>query len=180
MSYRQNVFFLLFLQSKCMLWVFKWDDMVTCWERADLLALICGVYCEFVTFPLVSLVRCGTWLYRFLIFAPLLTFLLSNHNICLIELLEEKTFEGPACLEVCLVWYAASMIICFFGNSNVTLLHFFKFLDVSGLWSPATWHDRYQPASISYKYSRVGHAGLVNVRKTGLYLLYAQVLSYGC
>ena len=26
-----------------------------------------------VTFPLVSWVRCGTWLYRFLIFAPLLT-----------------------------------------------------------------------------------------------------------
>ena len=32
-------------------------------------------YCEFVTFPLVSWVRCGTWLYRFLIFAPLLTFI---------------------------------------------------------------------------------------------------------
>ena len=31
-------------------------------------------YCEFVTFPLVSWLRCGTWLYRFLIFAPLLTF----------------------------------------------------------------------------------------------------------
>ena len=46
---------------------------VTCWERADLLALVCGVFCEFVTFPLVSWVRCGTWLYRFLIFAPLLT-----------------------------------------------------------------------------------------------------------
>ena len=29
--------------------------------------------CEFVTFPLVSWVRCGTLLYRFLIFAPLLT-----------------------------------------------------------------------------------------------------------
>ena len=29
--------------------------------------------CEFVTFPLVSCVRCGTLLYRFLIFAPLLT-----------------------------------------------------------------------------------------------------------
>ena len=42
-------------------------------ERADLLALVCGVFCEFVTFPLVSWVRCGTWLYRFLIFAPLLT-----------------------------------------------------------------------------------------------------------
>ena len=29
--------------------------------------------CEFVTFPLVSWVRCGTSLYRFLIFAPLLS-----------------------------------------------------------------------------------------------------------
>ena len=48
--------------------------VVTCWERADLLALVCVVSnCEFVTFPLVSWVRCGTWLYRFLIFAPLLT-----------------------------------------------------------------------------------------------------------
>ena len=36
---------------------------------------ICGVFCEFVTFPLVSWVRCGTWLYWFLIFAPLLTFI---------------------------------------------------------------------------------------------------------
>ena len=34
--------------------------VVTCWERADLLALVCGVYCEFVTSPLVSWVRCGT------------------------------------------------------------------------------------------------------------------------
>ena len=30
-------------------------------------------YCEFVTFPLVSWDRCGTGMYRFLIFAPLLT-----------------------------------------------------------------------------------------------------------
>ena len=29
--------------------------------------------CEFVAFPLVSWIRCGTCLYRFLIFAPLLT-----------------------------------------------------------------------------------------------------------
>ena len=34
--------------------------VVTCWERADLLALVCGVFCEFVTFPFVSWVRCGT------------------------------------------------------------------------------------------------------------------------
>ena len=31
--------------------------------------------CEFATFPLVSWVRCGTCLYRFLIFAPLLTYI---------------------------------------------------------------------------------------------------------
>ena len=34
--------------------------VVTCWERADLLALVCGFYCEVVTFPLVFWVRCGT------------------------------------------------------------------------------------------------------------------------
>ena len=34
--------------------------VVTCWERADLLALVCGVYCEFVTYPFTSWVRCGT------------------------------------------------------------------------------------------------------------------------
>ena len=34
-------------------------------------------YCKFITFPLVYSywVRCGTLLYRFLIFAPLLTFI---------------------------------------------------------------------------------------------------------
>ena len=41
--------------------------VVTCSEKADLLALVC------VTFPLLSWVRCGTWLYRFLIVALLLT-----------------------------------------------------------------------------------------------------------
>ena len=41
-----------------------------------LLALVCGVFCEFVTLPLVSWVGCGTWLYQLLIFAPLLTFIL--------------------------------------------------------------------------------------------------------
>ena len=29
-------------------------------ERADLLTLVAMSYCEFVTFPLVSWVRCGT------------------------------------------------------------------------------------------------------------------------
>ena len=33
--------------------------VVTCWERADLLALVCGVFCEFVTFPLVFAMFCA-------------------------------------------------------------------------------------------------------------------------
>ena len=37
--------------------------------------------CEFFTFPLVSWVLCGTWLYRFLNFAPLRTLLIEAH-IC--------------------------------------------------------------------------------------------------
>ena len=67
--------------------------VVTCWERADLLALVCGVYCEFVTFPLVSWVRCGTWLYRFLIFALLLTVMMSLPYFCL-SLLVGKIVMG--------------------------------------------------------------------------------------
>ena len=50
---------------------------------AGLLALVCGVFCEFVTFPLVSWVRCGTWLYRFLIFATLLTFTVGDCLSCI-------------------------------------------------------------------------------------------------
>ena len=47
---------------------------VTCWERADLLARACDVKLCFYHFPnVVSWVRCGTSLYRFLIFAALLT-----------------------------------------------------------------------------------------------------------
>ena len=48
--------------------------VVTCWERAALLALVSIVYCIFYYFPMwYSWVRCGTWLYHFLIFAVFLT-----------------------------------------------------------------------------------------------------------
>ena len=67
--------------------------VVTCWERADLLALVCGVYCESVTFPLVSWVRCGTWLYRFLIFAPLLTFTVCQSTFEWIEVKKPDFWE---------------------------------------------------------------------------------------
>ena len=44
--------------------------------------------CELVTFPLVSLFRCGSWLFRFLIFSPLLTLI---------------TFKNP-CYSICRIW----------------------------------------------------------------------------
>ena len=60
---RKRVIFYVFVLS-CVCYVLCTSVymcfVVTCWERADLLALVCGVFCEFVTFPLVSWVRCGT------------------------------------------------------------------------------------------------------------------------
>ena len=54
------LFCLVFAMSLCASVYMLLFFLVTCWERADILALVCGVYCEFVTFPLVSWVRCGT------------------------------------------------------------------------------------------------------------------------
>ena len=56
--------------------------VVTCWENKRLSSWLSFVVsnCEFVTFPLVSRVRRGTWLYRFLIFAPLLTLRFSLYS----------------------------------------------------------------------------------------------------
>ena len=76
--------------------------VVTCWERTGLLALVCGAYCEFVTFPLVSWVRCGTRLYRFLLFAPLLTLQISlvlktnQLSIQILSLYKKQRLESKA------------------------------------------------------------------------------------
>ena len=40
--------------------------------------------CEFVTFLLVTWIRCGTWLYRFLIFGPLLTLSIFEQNFSIV------------------------------------------------------------------------------------------------
>ena len=56
--------------------------VVTCWERADNFALVVVFNCECVTFSLVSWVRCGTWFYWVLIFAPLLTLNFLNSILC--------------------------------------------------------------------------------------------------
>ena len=47
--------------------------VATCWERADLLALVCDVYCIFVTFLGVILGQVWYLIVDFLIFAIFLT-----------------------------------------------------------------------------------------------------------
>ena len=55
---------MLFMSCVCDAFVFVHCCLVVTWrERADLLALVCDVYCDNVTFPfgiLVSWDRCGT------------------------------------------------------------------------------------------------------------------------
>ena len=60
--------------------------VVTCWERADLLALVCDVKLCFVTFPYTILGQVWYLKYRFLIFA---TFF-----ILVVYLLEFAVFTG--------------------------------------------------------------------------------------
>ena len=67
----------MFFSVLCLLWLFA--RLFICALRSPpgkgLTSWISFVVsnCEFVTFPLVSWVRCSTLLYRFLIFASILT-----------------------------------------------------------------------------------------------------------
>ena len=112
--------------------------VVTCWERADLLALVCGVFCEFVTFPLVSWVRCGTWLYRFLIFATLLTFLVFRNKFvnvflyCLLHSVRLARFVGVLLRLFCFLakWYFLQAVLQHDPNQGLS----FEFFFVSRGW----------------------------------------------
>ena len=95
--------------------------VVTCWERADLLALVCGVFCEFVTFPLVSWVRCGTWLYRFLIFAPLLT--LTEGNVNWIQKIQLRRYKVRFLVtKQCTNPHYSNTLLRLFGVKNICLV----------------------------------------------------------
>ena len=59
-------------------------------------------YCEYVSFPLISWVRCATWLYRFLIFTHWLCF---NNDSCWIIIEQKK--------KICLNnWWYLNDYIC--------------------------------------------------------------------
>ena len=56
--------------------------VVTCWERADLLALLYVIFpCVFAPLHMVSCVRCGILLCGFVIFAFFLTLILFLYII---------------------------------------------------------------------------------------------------
>ena len=69
--------YFMFFSVLCLLWLCTRLFICTLWSPAGkgLTSWLSFVVsnCEFVTFPLVSWVRCGTWLHQFLIFAPSLT-----------------------------------------------------------------------------------------------------------
>ena len=48
--------------------------------------------CEFFTFPLISWVRCGTWLYRFLICAPFFTLKQLQFKVLCKKSVKNKSF----------------------------------------------------------------------------------------
>ena len=69
--------------------------VVTCWERADLLALVGDVYCMFVTFPCGILGQVWYLIYLFLIFAIFLTlFLLCFRARLVIDALWSPAGKG--------------------------------------------------------------------------------------
>ena len=72
--------FVLFMSWVCHAFVSVHCWLVlTCWERADLLALVCDVQlCFWSLSHVVSWVRCGSWLYRLLTFATFLTKVFSE------------------------------------------------------------------------------------------------------
>ena len=58
--------------------------------------------CEFVTFPLVSWARCGTWLYRFLILGQVWYLIVSIPDLCRLSyfVLASNRYFSTHCVEV--------------------------------------------------------------------------------
>ena len=67
------IIFIIYVSPLSVLFIYLSDPcslLTACWERADLLALLCVMFpCVLPLSHMVSRVRCGTSLYRFQIFA---------------------------------------------------------------------------------------------------------------
>ena len=88
--------------------------VVTCRERADLLALLYVLFLSvFSLFNTVTWVRCRTWFYRLLIFALLLTYNHPKHHLSRkIWPLSHKASLAAMIFNHCaLVWYAIDLFL---------------------------------------------------------------------
>ena len=66
------ILFVNYVSFFCPCYVFLYVScsfVITCWERVDLLALLYVMYVLLSISNIVFRIRCGTWLYRFLIYA---------------------------------------------------------------------------------------------------------------
>ena len=82
--------------------------------------------CDVVTFPLASWVRCGAWLYRFLIFVLLFTFsmgsnlLVKSVMVCVCTIVRARTRKLVLCLIYCS--YLCAVIFC------AVCVHFYGYI----------------------------------------------------
>ena len=80
--------------------------VVTCWEKADLLALVCDLYCDFVSFPFCILGQVWYLIYQFLILAVFRTFF-----TLIVFLLSRGCLYSESLLHDAMVW--AAVIVAF-------------------------------------------------------------------
>ena len=128
----------------CLLWLFARQFICDLWSPAgkawtSWLSFVVS-NCEFITFPLVSWVKCGTWLYPFLIFVPLLTLSLNKYNYNSMHLNEifkckvmskynynvminsQVQYDEPINLLFIITLYVVKLV-CHLTNKDVVLMH---------------------------------------------------------
>ena len=123
--------FVWFMSCVCHAFAFVHCCLVVTWrERADLLALVCDVYCDSVTFPFGILGQVWFWSYRFFIFAVFLTLLLNNRWLLIHPFLRIIQFhfwvEIPRMIQYWLQHNKQLAIQCEKLNVYSILNHYYK------------------------------------------------------
>ena len=125
--------------------------VVTCWESlTSWLSFVVSNY-EFVTFPLVSWVRGSAWLYRFLIFAPLLTLtVLITHYLNALPRTREEGIPRLVCATegvdiqpmTALFHQQCNVCWCIWNDSRIALMFgplFNSLITVQNVFSSVTY-----------------------------------------
>ena len=89
--------------------------VVTCWERADLLALVCGVYYEFVTFP-------------FGILGQVWYLIVSIPDLCTLTYFKKNEFKVAQYIRIMNIGKMPNLTIFLFFDNNHSLTKYNVFL----------------------------------------------------